>query len=159
MAGRAEELARRFEQRLEELIRAVEGCPEERWRASCADTGWSANVQARHVAEGAASVAGILRRVAAGEQVPPLDMAQIDRGNAEHARQHAGCDKAEVLALLRKNGGEAAATIRGLSDEQLERTWAMVEGRPPWPLARVVELLSIGEIERHGGALKQTVGA
>ena len=41
--------------------------------------------------------------------------------NANHARDHAAATKAEAIALLRQNSAAAAAAIRALTDEQLQR--------------------------------------
>jgi hypothetical protein len=46
-------------------------------------------------------------------------VAQI---NAAHAREHANVGKKEALDLLQKNSREAAAGVRKMSDEQLDRS-------------------------------------
>ena len=47
--------------------------------------------------------------------------AVIDDMNAGHAREHDGATKEAALALLRQNSAAAAAAIRALSDEELDR--------------------------------------
>lgn len=41
--------------------------------------------------------------------------------NGKHAHGAAGATKAETLELLRKNSREAAAKVRALTDEELDR--------------------------------------
>jgi hypothetical protein len=41
--------------------------------------------------------------------------------NAKHAREHAAVEKAEALDLLQRNSREAAAAVRAISDEALDR--------------------------------------
>src|SRR6266700_1064092 len=109
MSGRAEELARRFEQANGELIKAVESCSDEQWRKTCSGEQWSVGVTAHHVAVSYGPIAGL---------VQALTSDMLDAGNAEHARQFAGCTKRETVDLLRGGGQAAASTVRGLSDEQ-----------------------------------------
>jgi hypothetical protein len=45
----------------------------------------------------------------------------IDAMNAEHARENPGVTKEATLELLRRNSTAAAAAIRALSDEELDR--------------------------------------
>jgi hypothetical protein len=45
--------------------------------------------------------------------------------NAGHAREHDGVTKEETLGLLCKNSRAAAAAIRALSDEELDRAAAV----------------------------------
>ena len=44
----------------------------------------------------------------------------VQQLNAGHASEHAKVTKADALSLLRKNSRDAAAAVRGFSDEQLD---------------------------------------
>ena len=48
-------------------------------------------------------------------------MDNIHEMNAGHARDNDGVTKEEAVELLRRNSAAAAAAIRGLGDEQLDR--------------------------------------
>src|SRR5215216_1156150 len=98
MGERAAALADQFEQTLGELIATVEGCSEEQWRAMCG---------------------------AEGRPLPDLTWDDINGTNERRAGEQASCSKDEVLASLRDGGREMAAYVRGLSDEQLDRTGAL----------------------------------
>jgi uncharacterized damage-inducible protein DinB len=158
MASRGQELAQRFEQANEEMIRAVEGCSDEQWRAKCAGEGWSVGVVAHHVAGGHQGIAGLVNAVATGQPVPSITMEQIDQGNAQHAQQHANCTKQETLDMLRQNGEAAAGTVRGLSDEQLSRT-APLLGGPPMSAGQMVERILIGHVQGHLDSIKQATAS
>ncbi len=156
---RARALAWRFEQASAALIATVAGCTPEQWRAVCADTGWTVGVQAHHIASGEAPIEAAIRAVAEGHPHPPMAPETLDAINARHAEECANVTKAETVALLRENGAMAARTYRGLSDEQLARTATLLVGGHAASVAQLIEYFAIGEIERHGAALRQTLVA
>lgn len=59
--------------------------------------------------------------LAGGKPVEGLTSDVIDEINARHAREHDAATKQAALDLLRQNSTAAAAAIRTLSDEQLDR--------------------------------------
>lgn len=154
MSERARSLAERFEQANRELIHTVEGLSDAQWRTKTTGEGWSVAVVAHHVAGGHQGIAGFVARIAHGEPVS-LDMDMINKGNAEHAIQHANATKAETLALLRQNGAAAAATVRGLGDTELDR----VGGSMGMTAAQVIERILIGHVHDHHGSIRKAIGA
>lgn len=159
MSARAQVLAEQFERANEELLAAIGRYGDEGWGARCADTGWTAAVQADHLGAGQAFIAERIGMLARGASSPPVPMAAIDAGNAQRSAQAAGVGKEEAIALLRRNGAAMAALIRGLSDAQLARTGQIVVEMPTWSVEQWVQNLAIGEIARHGGRLREAVGA
>ena len=97
-------------------------------------------------------------RLARGEQVEPVPIAAINRENDRRAAQAASIDREEAIRQLRQQGGAAVRLISGLTDEQLGRTGQIVAEVPARSVAEWVEYLSIGEIERHGGCIRQALG-
>ena len=63
----------------------------------------------------------LAQEVAAGRAVSGVTMRDVHEMNAKHSRDHAGVSRKEALELLARNSGAAAAAIRALSDEALER--------------------------------------
>src|SRR3954469_12437452 len=112
MSERGEALARQYEQMNNDLIVAVEQCPDAQWSARCPDTGWTANVQAHHIAWGQQGLPHVLGAYARGENFQNMDSATHDQMNAKHAQDYANVSKDEVIADLRKNGGAAADWLR-----------------------------------------------
>ncbi len=155
---RARALAWRFGQANEALIATIERCPPERWRAVCADTGWTVGVQAHHIAVGEVLLANVARGVAEGHPHPPMPPGALDAMNARHAEAFAGVTTDETIALLRENGALAIQTYRGLSDGQLALTTTLAEGYT-LSIADLIERHAIGEIERHGAAVRDAINA
>ena len=108
MSGRAEELAKRFEQANDEVIAAVQNCSDEQWRRTCSGEQWSVGVTAHHIGTSYGPIAGMVQALATGQPVPPLTAELLDASNAEHARQFAGCTKEETIELLRSGGKHRA---------------------------------------------------
>jgi hypothetical protein len=77
-----------------------------------------------------ASGAGMVSALASGQPRGDLSMAKIDEMNAIHAKEHAGCTRAETVALLQKNATAAAAVLRGLSDAQLAKSGIVLTDAP-----------------------------
>ena len=159
MSERAQALAERFERANEELIATIAGCADDHWRASCSDTGWAVGVQADHLGVGQAFIAERIEGIARGEAAPPVPMATIEQINDQRAGQAADIGKEEAIALLRQNGAAMAGMIRGLDEEQLGRTGQIVAELPVLSVERWIENLAIGELERHGGCIRQAIGA
>ncbi len=160
MGQRGNELAERFEQVNNALIAAVERCSDEQWRKICSSEGWSVGVTAHHAGTSHEGIAGFVQAVATGQPAPPLTMEMIDAGNAQHAREHANCTKAETLDLLRNGGKAAAEMLRGFSDGQLDRTAPMAfAGGTPWSTEQIVNRVLIGHPEEHLQSIKQAMGS
>ena len=157
MGERAQALANRFEEANREIISTLERCSDAQWRAKCAGETWSVGVVAHHVAESHAAIARIIQTIAAGQPLPNVTTEMIDQRNAQHAQQHADCTKQETLDLLRKNGGSAAATVRGLSDEELGRSGTLRAGL--MSAEQVVEGILIGHVKGHVTSIRAAIGA
>jgi len=63
----------------------------------------------------------LARSIAGGKAVTDVTWQVVAELNAGHAREHAQVTKAAALDLLRGNSREAAETVRGFSDEELDR--------------------------------------
>ena len=155
MSERGTALASAFENANNELIAAVEACTDEQWRRTCSEEGWSVGVTAHHVAGSHQPLAGFIQMIADGQQIPPVTMEMFDAANAQHAQEHANCTRAETLELLRTGGQAAAATVRGLTDEQLDRSQPMTfAGGQPWSAGDFIERVLIGHPLQHGASIK-----
>lgn len=154
----ARALAWRFSRANDALIEMIARCGPEQWRAICADTGWTVGVQAHHVASNHGPLATMFKQIAEGQPPTPMTTELLDAVNARHAREFANVTRAETIALLRKGGAMAAQTYRRLTDAQLARTGTMLVGTPPSSVAGLIAYLAIGEIERHGQAIRDAIG-
>lgn len=154
---RARMLAWRVEQAHETLVAALVRCTPRRWRAICADTGWTVGVEAHHVAVNEAAILHAILAAAEGQPHAPITPEALDAINARHAIEFAGIGKARTLALLRRNGAKAVAAYRRLSDAQLARTATLVAGEPPASVADWIEELALGEIASHSEYIRAAI--
>jgi hypothetical protein len=144
MGTRGETLASQFEQVLAELRKAIEGYPDGQWHNGSGEEGWTIAATAHHVGFQWPLEKEYLVAAAEGSPAPSYSWDDINARNAKHADEYEACSKAEVIALLRDEGAKMAAYVRGLSDEQLDRTMAL-------PLANGAEVSTQQLIE--GGVL------
>jgi uncharacterized protein (TIGR03083 family) len=158
MGKRGQTLADQFEKANREMIDTLERCSDAQWKTKTAGEKWSVGVVAHHVAQAHAAIAGLVEKVATGQPMPPLTADMLNQMNAEHAKQHANCTKDETVSLLRKNAATAASTVRGLPDEQFDRTASLLGG-PPMTAQQVVERVLIGHLQEHHGNIRAAVGA
>lgn len=120
-----EDLARRFEETNEALVKAVEGASDEEWRAT-APEGWPAGVTLHHVAESVTPLTEMVRGIALRGEGPAVTQEQLNQGNAEHAARAANATRAETARILRESGPGAVEMLRSLTDEQFATDAPMV---------------------------------
>jgi uncharacterized damage-inducible protein DinB len=158
--SQAEELATRFEQANQSFIETVQAIPDSQWQAArTAAEGWSVNVAAHHIAQGHEPLAGMVQSIATTGQVPAYTTEMVNQGNAEHAQQFASVSKAETIEALRTGAQKAAAVVRTLSDEQLDRTAKMtLMGGTEMSARQVIENVLIGHIGMHRQGIDAALG-
>ena len=120
MGGRARELSERLRQFNDDIIAFVEKCTDVDWLKECTVEQWPVGVTARHIGAGHYSVVAVAGMMIAGEKLPELTMETIVDMANQHAREHAGCTKQEVLDVLAKGGVEMTAFVAGLQDSDLD---------------------------------------
>ena len=144
MGTRAQALAEQFEQAFADLANTVEGASEKQWAAICGDERWTVAATAQHVGAQLPLEREYISAAAEGREMPAYTWEDINGMNEKRAKDKAACSKADVLKLLRDGGASAAAYVRGLSDDQLDR-------RSRLPLAGGAEVTTQQLIE--GGVL------
>ncbi|HSE06837.1 MAG TPA: DinB family protein [Methylomirabilota bacterium] len=154
MGARAESLAKQFEAKAAEMTGVIAKLSEADWKKTTAAEKWSVGVTAHHVAGGHEGILGIVKTIASGQSIPNFTMAMLDEMNAKHAREQAGCTKAETLALHEKG----AAAVRTLSDAELDRSGTVLTGAPPMTTQQVIEGILINHITDHLASIRKTVG-
>ena len=121
MSRRAGALATRLEQGADALIAFASTLTREEWQARLPGDGRKVGVVVHHVASVYPLEIQLAMTLAAGQPVVGVTMDDIHAANARHAREHDAVTSEATLELLRRNSMAAAAAIRTLSDEQLER--------------------------------------
>jgi hypothetical protein len=119
---RANALADRLERGAAELLDLATRLTPAEWNTRMSPTDVrTVGVVIHHVANVYPIEIGLAQTVATGVPVTGVLPADIDKMNSEHAKNFAGVAKEEALTLLRRNSAAAAAAIRELSDDELDR--------------------------------------
>lgn len=118
---RAEALAARLEQGARALAELASTLTDAQWQTRVPNDGRKIGVTVHHVGNMYPIEINLAQTVAAGTPVVGLTMTDVHAINAAHAREHDGVTKAEALEFLRVNSAAAAAAIRAMSDEDLDR--------------------------------------
>jgi PhnB protein len=158
VAPRSEALARRFEVKAQDALATLERLSDADWGKTTATEQWSVGVTAHHLAGALEPVSSMVRAMAAGQSLERFRLDTLDERNARHATEHAGCTKAETVALYRKGVATAAATIRALRDEDLAKRATVVPGAPPMTVEDLIARALLGHIDDHLGSIRKTVG-
>jgi hypothetical protein len=121
MSKRAEALALRIEQGAQALAAYAQGLSEAQWRARVLPDGRPAGVIIHHVASVYPIEVDLARQIASGKNIAGLTWGVIADLNAKHAQDHGAAGRQETIDLLRSNAHSAAESVRGFSDEELDR--------------------------------------
>jgi DinB superfamily len=121
MSYRSDALADRLEQGARTLATFASGLTEAEWNARVPKDGRKVGVVVHHVASMYPLEIQLAQKLAAGDPIVDVTWNDVHTINAEHARNHDAVTKEAALDLLRRNSAAAAAAIRELTDEQLDR--------------------------------------
>ena len=144
MGQRSEQLASQFEQAVAEFAETVQKYPDDKWGAAQGPEGWPVAAIAQHVSGQFPLEMEYITAGAEGRDLPSYSWDDINGKNDGRAAANMSASKEDVLRELREGAASAAAYIRGLSDEQLDR-------KKPLPLAGGAEVTTQQLIE--GGVL------
>jgi len=121
MSRRSESLANRIEEGANALASFADGISEKEWQTPTSATDKrSVGVIVHHVASMYPIEVGAAKVVAGGKAVTDVTWEAVAGINAKHAGEQASVTKAAAIELLRRNSREAAATVRALSDAELD---------------------------------------
>ena len=118
---RANALAERLEQGAGALAEAVRALTDAQWQAPIPGDGRKVGVIVHHVATVYPMEIELAQALAAGRPVVGVSWDAVHGINAKHAKENMAVTKEAAIDLLRRNSAAAAAAIRALSDEQLDR--------------------------------------
>lgn len=155
---RALELATRFEQMHQEFTAELEGLTDEQWRTFCPGEERTVAALAHHIAWGYGVESGAFRAMAEGREAHAWARSALNQVNAEHAEQYADAPRDETMDLLQRSGEDAAAFVRALTAEQLQRRGDYVESYPTMTVDQWVERVLIGHITVHLRSIRATLG-
>jgi hypothetical protein len=121
MSHRTEALAARLEQGARALASFASRLTDAEWHARVPKDGRKVGVVVHHVATMYPLEIQLAQALAAGEPVAGVTWDAVHEINARHATEHDAVTTEAALDLLRRNSTAAAAAIRALSDEELDR--------------------------------------
>ena len=121
MSKRTNALAERLEQGASALAVFASALTDAEWQSRMPKDGRKIGVIVHHVASVYPLEIQLAQTLAAGKPVVGVTSDAVNEMNAGHAREHDAVTKEETLDLLRRNSAAAAAAIRALSDEELDR--------------------------------------
>ena len=151
----ATDLATEFEATNEAVILFASARSDKEWQQICPGENWPLAGVIRHIAAGYATgqvwIHGYLQ-----SQPIPIDPAEIDRHNEARAEEYARTSTATALELLAKEGEAVTSLVRGLTDEQLAITHAVLSGRE-LTTAQLVKVL-VRHTRGHLDNAKSAVG-
>jgi hypothetical protein len=125
VSRRAGALADRLEQGANALIAAVSGLAAAEWQTRIPGDGRKIGIVVHHVATMYPLEIQLAQMLAAGTPVTGVTWDLVHQMNAAHAAEHDAVTPEAALDLLRRNSAAAAAAIRALSDEELDRAAAI----------------------------------
>jgi hypothetical protein len=118
---RANALADRLEQGARALDTFASALTQTEWQTRLPGDGRRIGVVVHHVASVYPLEVHLAQTVGAGQPVTGVTMTDVNEMNAQHADENDAVSKAVALDLLRRNSAAAAAAIRALSDDELDR--------------------------------------
>jgi hypothetical protein len=118
---RSEALARRLEQGASALAAFAETLNSAEWQTRTPKDGRKVGVIVHHVGNMYPLEIDLAQKLARGEAIAGVTWDDVHAVNAAHAKEYDGVTKEEALAFLRRNSAAAAAAVRALSDEELDR--------------------------------------
>jgi len=118
---RANALAERLEQGADALAALAGTLSDEQWQTRIPGDGRPIGVVVHHVASMYPVEIQLARTLAEGKAITGVTWQTVHDINARHAREHAAVTKGAALELLEGNSASAAAAIRRLGDEELDR--------------------------------------
>jgi len=158
MSQRAQDLSKRIESFRDDVIAYVDALSDEEWNKLCDWEDWTAGVTARHIGAGHFGVAGLLKMIIQGKELPQLTLDEINAMSDKDSREHADCTRQEALDALRKNGSDFAAFVAGLSDDELDRKGSMPAFGGEVSVNQIIEFVVFQSAQQHLDNMKTAVG-
>ena len=123
MGEKASNLANRFLDVHEKVVKAVQDCPEDLWANNCDGENESIGAVANHIAAGYRLELQLITATLSGQPVPNIYVVEgaLDRYHAEASRQFSQYNKANTLAHLQENAVLVQRYISDMSDADLAK--------------------------------------
>ncbi len=158
MSRRSDALAHRLEYGARALAQFATGLSDMEWHSRIPHDGRKVGVVVHHVASMYPLEIQLAQKLAEGHPVSGVTWNTVHNINAQHAREYDAVTKAEALDLIRRNSEAAAAAIRALSDEQLDRAAPVsLNGDAPLTCQFMLEDHAVRHSYHHLAVLREAV--
>jgi len=157
MSQRAKDLSDRLKSFSDEVIAFVETLSDEDWGKVCEWEEWSVGATAYHVGAGHFAASDLAGMIIRGENLPPLNMDQINEMSNTQAREHEGCTKADALAQLKTNSEKMVAFAAGLTDDELDRKGSMPAFEGEVNTEQFIGFIIFESAAQHFNSMKEAV--
>jgi hypothetical protein len=121
MGQRAQALADRIEQGGEALAAFARTLSPAEWKTPVPKDGRTVGVIVHHVGNMYPIEVQLAQTLASGKPIAGVTWDAVHQINAEHALTQSAVDITEALEFLQRNSRDAAAAVRKISDEELDR--------------------------------------
>jgi hypothetical protein len=118
---RAEALAIRLEDGAKKLAAFAAALSREEWQTQVTKDGRKVGIVVHHVASMYPLEIQLASLLAAGKPITGVTWDAVNSINRDHAKENDNVTRETALALLTTNSAAAAAAIRALTDEELDR--------------------------------------
>jgi uncharacterized damage-inducible protein DinB len=125
MSQRAKDISGKIKAFNDEVIAFVDNLSDGEWAKTTESEDWPVGATAYHLGAGHFAIYDMAAMIVRGEDLPSLNMDQINAMSNKQAHEHADCTKAEALEALKNNGAEMVAFVAGLTDEDLDQKGSM----------------------------------
>ncbi len=158
-SARANALAERLERGAQALAILAASLTDAEWKTPIPHDGRAIGVVVHHVGTMYPLEIELAQVLASGQPIVGVTWAKVHEINAAHARDHAHVTKSEALLLLQKNSTLAAAAIRALGDEELDRAApASLYGNAPITCQFMLEDHAVRHSYHHLAKIRETLG-
>jgi len=159
MGTKSAALAQQFDSKARDALAVLAKLGDADWKRMTTEETWTVGVTAHHLAGALEAVAGRVTGIVSGAPSRgEFTRAMLDEMNARHAKEHAGCTRAETLALFEKGAATASAVLRGLNDDQLGKSGTVFSDVPPITAEQLITLGLLRHMDDHMGSIRKTVG-
>ncbi len=157
MKNTAPDLMTRFEALHRALLDFVENADADQWQARTEAEGWKVGVTAHHI--GAIHYPVIDQVQLMLESLPPtiVTMADVDRLNEAHVREHENVTPAQTIDFLEREGARVRRWLAGLTQDDLGATAHIAFMGGEVSAERLLEVVLFDLAEGHFDSIRQTI--
>lgn len=159
MSERAIALADELQRAIDEVDQFIDEVTDEGWQTTCPDEQCTVAALICHIGSANTGMMdSIIKPVAEGTPRPTFSPEDLHRWNAHAAQQYATATREQARELLRTSSAPAITYVRGLSDEQLARSFDLPMRPEPVTLEAMITHGLTGHPREHLASARSAAG-